>query len=221
MIKINLALRKQSASANVVADEPTAGASALTSLTLKGFRFDARLDGLEEVPLKRIGALIVLAVAVHYLAGSYQQAQIDEVNAELASVKAEQSKLQADVNKTKDYLPLKKQLEADELMIRTKIRTVRDLIADRQTPPRLFAALSGATPPEVWLHEVKIETDRIFLKGFAANVGDIPDFMKMIAESAYFTDILLEETKTGKDERANEIATFSLGARRRREEAQP
>lgn len=214
MIRINLALRKQSAAATAAGGDLTA-ATRLTALTQGAFRLDARIDGLQGLPLRKIGALAAVAVASHFGMSSFQVDQLKEVETELEGVRAEQAKLEADVSKTKEYLPLKKQLDEDEAMIRTKIRTVRNLIADRQTPPQLFAALSGATPREIWLSEVKIGQENVVLKGAAASVGDIPDFMRMVRESAYFSDVALEETRAGRESDGQEIAQFSLIAKRR------
>jgi Tfp pilus assembly protein PilN len=213
MIRINLAQRKQFAAAAASGD--MTASTGLSALTQGAFHFDPRLDGLQELPLRKIGALAAVAVATHFGMGRFQSDQIKEVEAEIEVVRNEQTKLAADVGKTKEYLPLKKQLDEDEAMIRTKIRTVRSLIADRQTPPQLFAALSGATPREIWLSEVKIGKEQVVLKGAAASVGDIPDFMRMVRESAFFSDVALEETRAGRESDGQEIAQFSLVAKRR------
>lgn len=208
MIKINLATRKQSVA---LASDGTQATS-----TQSLFKFDARLDGVKDLPIRKYVVFFIAAFALHYFVGDFEQQKLATFDAEISKLNIEQSKLMADFNKTKQYAPLKKQLDQDETMIRTKINTVQKLIADRQTPPKLFAALSSATPDDVWLSEVEIKGDDVSFVGDAQQFSDIPDFMKSISESAYFSDISLDESDSTKDKDGQQIAHFKLTAKRRR-----
>jgi Tfp pilus assembly protein PilN len=209
MIRINLATRKQSVA--LVGD-----GTQVTSATKSLFKFDTRLDGVKDLPIRKFAIFFVAAFALHYFVTDFEEQSLVSYDAEISKLNIEQSKLQADFGKTKEYAPLKKQLDLDETMIRTKISTVQRLIADRQTPPKLFAALSSATPDDVWLSEMQIKGDEVDFVGNAQDFSDIPDFMKSISESAYFSDISLQESSSAKDTNGQALAHFKLSAKRRR-----
>lgn len=206
MIKINLATRKQSASV---------GGSDAKSSRVAGMKLDARLDGIKELPWRKALAVVVLYLVASYGLDDFKLEELAKVNAVIDKLTAEQTRLKAELAKTKDFDELKKSLDADEVALRTKIDTIQKLIRDRQTPPKMLLSLSGSTPKDVWLTDFQAKDDEITLKGFSLGYNGISDFMKALNESVYFGDLKLVNTTTGRDETGLEAATFDLSAKRK------
>ncbi len=206
MIKINLATRKQSASV---------GSGNAQMSRVAGMKLDARLDGLKELPWRKAGAVVLLYVVASYGLEDYKTEELGKVEAVIQTHAAEQTRLKAELAKTRDFDELKKSLDADELSLRTKIDTIQQLIRDRQTPPKMLLSLSGSTPKDVWLTDFQAKEDEITLKGFSLGYNGISDFMKALNESVYFGDLKLVNTAQGRDETGLEAATFDLIAKRK------
>jgi Tfp pilus assembly protein PilN len=212
MIKINLALRKQPSGAT----EGTKGTGAtFNTFSLEKFK-DARLDGLKELPIKKL-ALFITAIGLSwYFMDDWKATKLADLDTEISKLTAERARLSKMLEKTKELDVLKKALETDEALIRNKIETVQKLIQDRQTPPKLLLSLSSGMPAEVWISDFKIEKDEVTFHGSSLNFGQISDFMKTINESALFKDVKLVKTEQAKDNKTGmEIADFELQAKRR------
>jgi Tfp pilus assembly protein PilN len=214
MIKINLALRKQSASVAAsgtrTAMEGLTGISGSLKSGMKGMDSDALKDIVRKVALP-IGFALVASHVVDML----QQDEIKKQDELIAKERTRQSALQAELAKTKVYDEKKRLLEADETTLRTKIETIQKLMDERTTPPKILIAVSGAIPPEVWLSEVNVAEDRISVLGYSLEFNHISDFMRNLGGSVYFSDISPPETRNVKDEAGREVYSFSLVAKRR------
>jgi Tfp pilus assembly protein PilN len=210
MIRINLATRKQGSS--VVQEAKS------INLNAQGFRdLSGRLDGLKELPIKKYALMVAVGVMATYLLDTYREDELKKVADENTRLTAEQTKLQADLAKTKGYEDIKKGLDEDEKILRTKIDTIQQLLKDRQTPPKLLGALPGAMPKDLWLTNFKLEADLATFKGSSTDFNQISDFMKGLGESAFFTDVKLKLTQQGIDEGTNTpVVNFELTAGRRR-----
>jgi Tfp pilus assembly protein PilN len=215
MIKINLASKKQSVVATGAA--PEAGGRGGRMGTLFNSVDPGQLgDALRDLPLRqKILPSVGLCVALIYISSTWQGQKIAEQEKELAQLEERQMRLKGDFGKTRGYDQLKKTLDEDERMIRTKIETIQKLIADRQTPPKLLLTLSSTIPEEVWINEVKIEKGLVRLKGNSFGYNQVSDYMKNLSESAYFTDLTLVGTKVVKDETGASNPAFEISAKRR------
>ncbi len=204
MIRINLAKRKMS---NVVAGEGKPGAkNILANLDFESFK---------DLPIRKFGLPIVVAILATYFLGDFKSQEIQKVQDEITKAMAEQTKLQLELTKTKRFDELKKQIDSDEFMIKTKLQTIEKLIVDRTTPPKLLLALSRAIPADVWLSDLKVNGTEVTLKGSSLDFNQISDFMRNLNESAFFKELNLRSTQQAKDESGLEIAQFELSALRR------
>ena len=97
MIKINLATRKQAASATG-ADGSKSPGGGLQGF-LGGFKSNARLDGLKELPIRQIAVSALVCFAASYMLDSYKEDEVAKVDAVLAKERAEQTKLKTDLAK--------------------------------------------------------------------------------------------------------------------------
>ena len=207
MIRINLATRKQSASA---AGESVGGGS---KINLDQIR--ARLGDIQDLPLRKIGSMIAFMMIASYFWTDYQGTEVGKVNVAIEKYQKESSVSKAELGQSKVLEATKKALEADEVVIRTKIETLQKLVDGRQTPPKLLSSISTSIPKDVWLSELKADKESMSFKGFSATISDISDFMKILKENALLTDLKLVKTDKARDELGIEVSNFELQAKRR------
>jgi Tfp pilus assembly protein PilN len=210
MIKINLATRKQPSGASIEGK----------GLNLGGFQFPAgfskiSVNDLKDLPIRKLLLPLVVCVALTYLVDSFKEDEMTKVQDEAAKVAAEKVQLQANAGKLKGYEALKRSMEADEQIMRSKLAVVQGLVADRTNPPKILRSLSSALPKDVWLSEFKAADKEVSFRGFSLDFNQISDFMKNLNESAYFSDVTIKSTQQAKDELGVDVASFDLVAKRR------
>jgi Tfp pilus assembly protein PilN len=207
MIKVNLASRKQSVSANAGKGKPI---SFNSSDILKNINFEK----LKNLPIRKVVLPIIVLVGAFYMAQSYEQDELRKLETRLQNINSENGKIQAEVDKLKGYDVVKKSLEQDEATIRSKLDTIQKLIADRSTSFKVLLSIVDSIPKDAWLTEYRIEQMDISLKGSSLNFGLVSDFMKNLHESAFLASVDLVDTQEAKDH-IQGSANFELRAKRR------
>lgn len=210
MIKINLATRKQSSGASHEAKGLNFGSFQFPS----GFsKFN--VNELKDLPIRKLLLPLVVCVALTYLVDSLKEDEMIQVQEEAAKVAAEKVQLVASAGKLKGYEELKRNMEADEQVMRSKLAVVQGLVADRTNPPKIMRSLAGSLPKDVWLSEFKAADNEVTFRGYSLDFNQISDFMKNLNESAYFSDVTIKNTQQAKDELGVDVASFDLVAKRR------
>jgi Tfp pilus assembly protein PilN len=215
MIKINLAKRKQSSSllpkgtslTMAKVDFKKLNSVKIDAASLKGV-FGALLAGPRVV-------MLVLGVVGWFAVTAYEAEQIRAVEAQIAEAENDKVALQAKVSKQKDLETIKKTLESDEQIIKTKINAVKLLLADRGGATRLLFALTSSMPKEVWISDFSIKDGKIFIKGNSFKFEVISDFMKSLGEHDIFKDLNLKNTRVVKDDSGAEFPEFELELKRK------
>lgn len=225
MIKINLAAKKSASHGGGTAATGTAaGGTGTLSQTLAGFsigklrdvQFDAAALGqLKELPLKRIGVIVVTILVANYLSASFQADELSKVDKELDKLRTAQKALKAELDKTKGFEAIKISLENDERTMKQKIEVIQKLLVDRQKPPKVLLSLSNIIPPEMWLSSFTLNSTDVKLSGFAMNNLQVPEFQKNLSESADFKDVNLVDQSSSREADGTEIVKFDLEAKRR------
>ena len=206
MIKVNLAHRKQAAG---VADFKEKPASA-------GFSFKGvDLEILKAPEIRKFALAIVVAIMASYVLDGVKQDQIDKVSQRMEKANADNAKAKADLAKTTGFEGLKKQIDADEDLIRTKLSTIQKLVADRQMPPKMLMSFSGSIPKDVWITEFEVVQGIIKIRGAALSYESISDFLKALTENDLLTDVKLGNSEKAKDPIAGEVDTFEMEAKRK------
>lgn len=215
MIRINLASKKVSTAAG-------GGIGAkkffeLDSPLLEKFLGSSQinLDAFRDLPIKRVAGPAVIAIVLYFGADFYQASEMSRAEGEQAIVKSESETLKKELAETKKVEPLKRQLEDDEQKIRNKIETISQLIAERQTPPKVLLELSKVIPPETWLMEFKLDSGEIGIKGYSTKFAEISDLVKGLGESVFFKDLQIIGTARAKDALNRDVTNFELKAKRR------
>jgi Tfp pilus assembly protein PilN len=228
MIKINLATRKQSSIG------AASGASGLAGLfgggnsgggpiagggtkSFVNLRFDQlNLDQFRELPLAKVGLALVVVIGAYFVEASIKASEMAKVEESIVAVKQAEAELLRQLETYKGSDQIKKSLDADETMIRTKIQVIRKLIQDRQVPPKLLLALSNGLPQDVWISKFEVSELGIKIDGMSlGGLNPVADFIKNLGESTHFTDLKLVGSKKGKDSLNLETDDFQLTARRR------
>jgi Tfp pilus assembly protein PilN len=217
MIKINLADKKRSDMAtNATGGTGGTGTIGGTLGTLTSLTRNFDLASLKELELERALIPLVVGVAATYAVGIYQDNEIKKLNVEIDSINSEKPKLQAAAGKMKTYEDLKKGMEADEFVIRTKLDTIHKLIQGRSDTAKYLEDLAQLTPPAVWLTSFAYNGTDFDIRGSAANFRQISPFLKAMTENPNFQDLTLKDSQTSKDANQRDIVTFELvsGAKR-------
>lgn len=200
MIKINLASRKSAA----------ASSSSMGSIS-------PSLD-VSDINKQVLRALILGAAA--YLGSNYW---IDMQKGELLAGVEQKSQdigkrtaeIQASLGRFKQYEEIKKALDTDEKLIKTKLDTILKLSADKAVNVQILKTLSTALPSEVWLSSYKVSQSELEFHGSALDFNLVSDFMKRLSDSDVITDVQLLNTNQSKDEKGVSVATFEVKAKRK------
>lgn len=204
MIKINLATRKQSG----------VGGGESKAIKMAPTLTNINLDQFKELPLRKVLVPLALAGVGYFLLNSYKEDEIRKLDAALGQMNAQNSTIQSEIAKLKSYEPIRKSLEQDEITIRTKLDTIKKLMADRSTPPRLLMSVANSMPKEVWLNELRLEKGQFNFKGTAMDYNQISDFMKGLNDNAFFSDVNLKDSQQVSDAKTD-MANFEVMAKRR------
>lgn len=202
MIKINLAAKKQSVPGG---GDPKAKSSG-------GSFGKIDLDKFKELPIRKVALPIIVGAFASYYLDSYKETTLSQMQAFLDKTKVENAKLQSRMSEFKSYDEMKKSLDEDEEVIRTKLDTIQKLLANRTSSTKILTSISNAIPKDVWLEEFRVLKTDILLKGSASEFNQISDFMKGLTESAFFYDVDLKGSQT-RDTVG--VAGFEIGAKRR------
>ncbi len=200
MIRINLALRKQSSSVT-----GNARSSAAVST-----------EALQDPQVKLAGAFVVAAIALTYAADFYKEDELKAIDTRIEKYTAEQTKLKADLDKTKSYEKEKAELDANALLLRTQIDVIEKLLADRQSAPKFILGLSTVVPQDVWLRSLTVKGPEVSIIGSSKNFNSVTDLMHNLTDSPYLNGIQLKTSQQELDPLSRQlVATFDLAAKRR------
>ncbi|MCM2321643.1 MAG: PilN domain-containing protein [Oligoflexia bacterium] len=221
MIKINLAARKQ-AVGTTSGSKVTGLGSFHLDLGNLGGALERFKDAELHKPLRKALLPVIVAVLASFTVDSFKASEVKKVDEQLATVNAKKPPLQAEIAKSSAYEELKKSLEADEFTIRTKIETIQKLVEGRGIGSKILISLAASMPDHVWLSDFRIKDSQAAILGYSLNMGEVSDFMKVLGESAYFTDLNLKSSQQVKGEQGSnatpgggEITSFELAAKRK------
>ncbi len=208
MIRINLATRKQSLPQGEAKEAGGGLFAKLGSISLKS-------DEMKALPIRKVALMAAVAIGAYFVVEDFKTTELQKVDKAIEKLTTEKTRLQAEANKIKEYEALKKQLDADEFLLRNKIGTIEWLVAERHTPQKIMISLAENTPKDVWLTKFKIDNGKVTISGNSLGYNQISDFMKSLSENIFFQDLVLQNTAKGRDDRGAEVMNFDLGARRR------
>lgn len=202
MIKINLALRKSAV--------PVTDSSGKTKQISAG----AQIEGLKELPIRKFALTAVVAFGMQFLLDGQKEEEMATVDSLFKKVETEQTKLRAESAKMKGLEEVRKQLEADEFLIKTKVDTIQKLLQSRSQGTEILATLSKSIPADVWLNQIQVNQKELQLKGSSLGFNQISDFMKSLSQVSFMSDLRLQNTTQTKEDGV-ETAAFELVGKRK------
>jgi Tfp pilus assembly protein PilN len=217
MIKINLASKKQAVTAQGAAGAaPKRPSFDFKKIDLDTIRDNLSFEFLKDPQTRKLLLVAVVSIMCYLALDGYEADLVKKQDDILVQITSDNLKLSAELAKTKGYEAIKLEIDTDEKILRTKLDTIKSLIAERQIPPKLLLALSNDIPSETWLSEFAITDKDLKLKGSSTGYGQISDFMKMLGESEYLTDVKLISSRQEKDPtNGMDLASFELSAKRK------
>jgi Tfp pilus assembly protein PilN len=206
VIKINLAKRRMMMMAAESGKPADQVAGVLSRLNLEQFK---------ELPIQKFAVPAAIALAASLALDSYKEDQMKKIMGQINKAKEDTKNLQSKVAGYKTYDTLKKALDEDELLIKTKLDTIHTLIANRSDPPKLLRGIAASIPRDAWLTDLKVQDADVSIKGESYGFGQISDFMKILTDHPLVGKVELKASKQVKDKDYGEIAGFELSLKRR------
>ena len=139
-----------------------------------------------------------------------------KVEKSIAAAERDAGAQQQKLAQLQGFEAMKAQLEGDERAIRTKLEVLAKIAEGRTDPSRIMLQISQAMPDQLWLTDLKVAAEEISFTGQTPSYAQVSDFLKSIASSSFFSDIVLkgieENLGTSRDVR---IQDFTIMAKRK------
>ncbi len=188
MIKINLLSKKRFLGSS------GSGQSAHSSESLLAKLKELNFAALQELGLHKMLVPMVIAFVVYSFLDQYKSHQLSVLGAELAAEQEKATALSKQLEKASVYDALKKELDADESIIRNKLDILKKLIEGRGDSVAMLEILSSKIPQKAWLTEYSVTAGKILVRGEATDYNQISDFMKNLRETGRFPELELKES---------------------------
>jgi len=203
MIKINLAKRKMAAA---VSGELSSG---------RGMTANLKLSEISEWPIRSILIALAGIYGSEFYFNGEKATALSRMEEEVTALNGVQNKLRSELAKNTSYEDIKKSLEADERLVKVKLDTILKLMQDRQGGVQALKRISSSIPTEVWLSALQFSATDLQVSGQALDYAQVSDFMKRLGEGDFVSDLNLENSTQGKDEKGLSVASFRLSAKRK------
>ncbi len=176
-----------------------------------GKKFDWKNSAILKLAL--VGAAIYL---IQDQLDGYRKEALAKVDKSIAAAERDAGAQQQKLTQLQGYESMKAQLESDERAIRTKLEVLAKIAEGRTDPSRIMLQISQAMPDQLWLTDLKVAAEEISFTGQTPSYAQVSDFLKSIASSSFFSDIVLkgieENVGTARDVR---IQDFTIMAKRK------
>lgn len=130
---------------------------------------------------------VLLALLMMTVPFSLQRRRLNQLDAEVATLRAEIAILNERAKEVRD-------LDRKRLDLEAKLKVITDLQQKRVGPLRVLEDLSTATPDKLWLVEFTDVGGAATLTGMALDNQTIATFLRRLLASNYFYDVDLVET---------------------------
>ncbi|MBN1880601.1 MAG: PilN domain-containing protein [Deltaproteobacteria bacterium] len=145
--------------------------------------------------------LILTIAAIGYFHMNINK-QIDEAIEEKMRVDKEVADLKKEIGDLEKFKSM-----VDDLQ--KKKDTINNLEIERNGPVRVFAAMTEAIPPEVWIIDFTQNGMSLTINGYAVDNETLATFMRSLTKSNYFNNIKLAKSEKSEYE-GHTVNRFSL-----------
>jgi len=173
----------------------------MIKLNLLATRESKKKETLQQQFLLAGFFLILTIAAIGYFNMNINK-EIEEKIAEKKQVDKEVAKLKEEIGDLEKFKSM-----VDDLQ--KKKDTINNLEIERNGPVRVFAALTEAIPPEVWIIDFTQNGMTMTVNGYAIDNETLATFMKNLNKSDYFSKVNLAKSEKSTYE-GNTVNRFSL-----------
>jgi Tfp pilus assembly protein PilN len=163
----------------------------------------------QSVPIEN-GLSIILGIAAIVIAGVVlfsmylsQKKQLDDTNAQIASLRSEKASLQQ-VKQDVDRFEQQKQA------LQTQIDVIEGLQKNRTSAQELLQMVANTVVrvDQLWLTSLDRKGDSLAIGGEAGNINSIANFITQLKRSGYFDKIEIQEAK--EDDVVKAVTTYGF-----------
>lgn len=124
---------------------------------------------------------------------------------QIASAKTELKELE----KTREQV---ERFRTEREEIERKLKVIDDLEKNRTGPVRVMDEIAMRIPKRMWLTEMKLQGGQMELAGVSLDAEIVAAFLASLAESAFFQDVQLDETRLAETD-GLKLNTFKIRSR--------
>jgi len=192
------------------------GMSLLEQLKLDVY-YDKYLRGLNP----NVILIVVVAAGIAYLPSfilnRYREGVQEQYQEQFAELNEALRLAQTQITKLSVYRTELKSYEDQKRTVEKRIGVVRQLLSLRGTPVYVLDAVGQHLKRRTWLDDIKFEINdgdvKVTLKGSSFSNEEISDYVDVLSQSVYFSEVKLINVGTGRFEGKVDIKTFSIEAK--------
>lgn len=158
----------------------------------------------EQLRNQLVVLLITLAVVV---AGCFYVRYT--VQNEIAGVKQEIEKNNAEINKLQKQIGEVKKFKQLQAELKSKLQVLKSLKEAKSGPVHLMDDLIDALPENLWITEYKEKQGNVAIKGIGLSEDDVAELMTNLERSTYYSNVRLKLTKQ-KEQEGLKLKLFEL-----------
>lgn len=139
------------------------------------------------INFKMMAVALVLYYAPDIVVGQMYNSKMEETQAVLDQLTAQNTKLQAEIGKDAD---IKSQLEAYKIQVnklQSRSAQVDEILKTRTNPKKILEKVARSIPEDVWFNEMSInDKNEISIVGGSYTPRGVGEFIAVINDSPYF-----------------------------------
>jgi type IV pilus assembly protein PilN len=135
------------------------------------------------------------------------------ISEEIAESKARISQMQRDIDQYKPQLEQVAAFRAKKKELETKIGVIDELDLARSGPVRVLSELAARTPDRLWLTSLATEGKTVVMVGQSLDNDLVALFLRSLGESAYFTQVDLDQTEMKGESGGLRLMSFRIRAK--------
>ncbi|HXH31681.1 MAG TPA: PilN domain-containing protein [Bacteriovoracaceae bacterium] len=122
--------------------------------------------------------------------------ELNTANQSISTKRSELANLKSKVNQSKMLEKQIIELKAQEENLGKKLIAVKQTIGVKKNPATLLLYIAKNIPPELWIKELLIENDTMFIKGEALDYTSIGNFVNSLRSSVFIKDANIAKTNS-------------------------
>ena len=207
MIKINLALKKQS-----VTVQRTSGNSILV-----GRANLFKIEDVKELPIRKLLSPLLVGFIAYGILNHFETIELDQLKLVMDKINVDSDGIQKKISNLSNYEALQKQVEGDEKQVHVKLDVILKLISQKKGLVELLTLASEATPKEVWLTSIKMDSEVATFSGYTTGFLQLTEFIKKLNAGGLFNEVELSSSRQERFSTGVDVTGFELKSKRKRD----